>query len=153
MSQERLTPKQLELQARLAELSPATPAGRDRLFYQAGLTKARRRHRAALTTLSLLAAVLAILALWPRSPQVQIVERVVEKPVYVQVATPTPVGDAPIPAAYPMDDQPPPPPLAANSYFRIRELVMQKGLDALPADQTAGPAPTNLRNAWQQFGL
>ena len=117
------------LETVLLRLKPA-PAGiaRDRLMFEAGRRSAPGRlwpwATAALALVS--AALGATLVLRPAPPPVVRVE-------YVD----RPVAPPSVPAPEPAEQSPAP---AAADYFRLREQLLSRGLDGLPAPPPAPPA-------------
>jgi len=133
--QERLGPAERELEQALAALRPASAKiDRDRLMFLAGRTSARRRSRLWQCAAGALAVALAAAlsaALYARPAP-----REVERVVYVTVARP-PAVPAEAPAA-PIATPEPGRWRGEPYYLKLRDEVLAKGLDALPAPR--GPA-------------
>jgi hypothetical protein len=118
MQQEPLKPELAAVEAALASLAPRAGLDRDRLMFlagqAAGLKAARRRPAAWLwpcaTAASLaLAALLGLRGLTSREP----------------ARVPTETASAPAPADRQEREDP-------NEYFRLRQLVLVRGVEALP---------------------
>jgi hypothetical protein len=150
--EEGLTGGQRELEQALAHLRPARGGlSRDRMLFRAGLAHGRRRGRqwnVALAATVLVAAGAAVLAA-SRAPQTQIVERVVYRDAPREDLSPRPAVP-PLAVARPWT-------LGNASgasgaeYFRLREMVLEKGLDALPAGN-AHAASETLSDLWPAAG-
>lgn len=121
-----LTPAQEELASALGRLRPA-PAGlnRDEVMFRAGWASARRRDRrwgAALAGLTIFLGAAAVLSHF-RTPQERVVERIVYRPADARPQPPAPLlAEAPLPTA-----------AGDADYWKLRQEVLEKGLDALPS--------------------
>ncbi len=124
MQEQRLTPAEAELEAALASLQPSADlVDRDRLMYRAGYSAARRGRRLWQVTTALLAtsisAMLAANGLAHRN----------RSPLIAQHEAPAVVLNVFSNAAWRPGSNTVP---NANSYFVVRQEVLQKGLAALP---------------------
>jgi hypothetical protein len=148
MSEEAFDADLKAFETLLRSLPPsAGRLNRDRLMYQAGRLSARRRGWALpAATTALAAAVILLSGLLLRRPPAPAVEHVVIRTVTREVAAtaPQPVSP-PSPAAEPReaatepsegDERAPLPPEA----LRLRDLVLSRGLDALPKSPPFVPA-------------
>ena len=129
-NEEGLTPAQRELESALAAVRPARGGlNRDRVLFRAGQASARRqglRTTGAMAVLSALLGASAILFAL-RGAETKVVERVVyrEAPEAPRVAVRPVETVAPSPAPASFASQ--------SEYLRLRQAVLEKGLDALPA--------------------
>jgi hypothetical protein len=136
MSERPLDPALTDLERALGALAPVPAAlDRDRLLFEAGRRAARRRGwywPGATAALALLAAGLGTALVLRAGPPP------VERMVSIPAAQPTPSPD-------PEED----PPFASRpNYFRLREQLLTRGLEALPVSPPAPPAgpPVTLEN-------
>lgn len=135
----------IDLERALLALAPTPPAlDRDRLLYEAGRRAARRRGRvwpAATAALTLLALALGgVLVLRPTPPPA-------ERIVYI----PTPA----VPPESTLAPEARPPTADPGGYFQLRDQLLARGLDALPAPAPASAAgpPATLDNLLGDDGL
>jgi len=132
-NEEGLTPAQRELELALSSVRPARGGlNRDRVLFRAGQASARRqgmRMAGAMGVLSgLLATVAVMLAL--DTPQTRVLEHIVyrEAPAPTHLASHEAVESLPQAALSPL-----PSPGAQAEYLRLRQAVLERGLDELPA--------------------
>jgi hypothetical protein len=130
MSEKRMNDELAAIEAALGGLTPvASGASRDRLMFLAGQASANtpNRHRRVTTWFSPCAMTASLLAaatfgvLWAAGGKPEIVERVVYVPSQISPAT----FDFPLAVASPS----PPSPWANR---RLCQLVLEKGVDAMP---------------------
>ena len=130
MSQEDLNNFEADLERRLGSLSPRpVQTGRDRLMYEAGRRKERRTLRLWQSAAGALAAVLAVSIFIRPNPQPVEQIAVNEPPAAATVAV---IARHEPSTAQSWDDLPRP------AYLRIRQAVLDHGIDALPDDETTG---------------
>jgi hypothetical protein len=144
MSEQTRDAELAELETALAALRPAPAAfDRDRLMFRAGVTAARR-HRwlwpGTTAALALLAAGLGMALVFRPNPQV--VERVVCRDRDEPPAPPA-VVDVPADSA---SNQ------AVERYFRFRDELLSRGIDAIP-ESPAGPPAESPERIEQSLGL
>jgi len=131
-NEEQLTPADAELARALSGLRPAGGIDRDRMLFAAGAASARRTGRIGMGVAGVLAAALAVsLAVRPEP-------RVIERVVTVPATGPAPTMAAPWPAETP--DWMPAAVEQKGAYLALRNQVLTKGLDALPAPAPAAGA-------------
>ena len=125
MQDDRLTPAERELETLLGGLRPAAPsANRDRVMFLAGQASGRRQRRAWQGVSCCLAAVIAILVLWPGAHMTDV------GPSPTTIAT-----DHAAPSAFPAEFRDSLRLRQSDSlanYLRLRRMVRDRGLDALP---------------------
>lgn len=130
-----------ELEAALAKLRPAgVEFDVVQLAYEAGRREAGRRGLVWPVVCGLLATgLLAALVVRPATP------RPVERIVYVNQAAPP----ATMPMLQPMPREEPSPAVAAAAgYIALRDAVLARGLDALPAPPRGGGSMEPIPRAW-----
>ena len=133
---DHLTPAETELERALGRLTPAAAGlDRDRLMFRAGQAtggRGRRRWQAATAVLAAALALAVALSPWRAGERVE-PSSAPDGPTIVQQ---TPGADEiPSPAAMP-----------GVAYLRLRDAVLDEGLDALPAVKSAEQA-TPVREA------
>jgi hypothetical protein len=144
MSEQTRDPELAELETALAALRPAPPAlDRDRLMFRAGLASARRGRWLWTGTTAALALVAAglgtALVLRPAPPTI-------ERTVYVEKPEPpSPQAVESIPADSASSR-------AVERYFRFRDELLSRGLDALP-EPPAGPPAESPEGIEKSLGL
>jgi len=125
MQDDRLTPAERELETLLGGLRPAAPsANRDRIMFQAGQASGRRQRRAWQGVSCCLAAVIAVLVLRPAARMTDV------GPGPTAIAT-----DRAAPSAFPAEFRDSLRLRQSDSlanYLRLRRMVRDRGLDALP---------------------
>ena len=130
MSQEDLDNFAADMERRLESLSPRpVQAGRDRLMYEAGRRKERRTLRLWQSMAGTLAAVVAV-SIFIR-PEPRPIEQIAAKEPPA-AATAAVIARHEPSTAQSWDDLPRP------AYLRIRQAVLDHGIDALPDDETTG---------------
>jgi hypothetical protein len=148
MSEERLNTELAAIEAALCSLAPApSNIQRDRLMFLAG--KASARHRASrllwpLTTVASLFLATTFAVLWAKGGN----ERLTESPIGVRTAASPIIDDIPCDAA-------PPSPWSNR---RLCQLVLEKGVDAMPESSVYGnsvapyvPRDDSYRGLMRQF--
>ena len=159
MQEERLTPAESELESALRSLRPARAAiDRDRLMFQAGRASARRGGRVWLGATMALAAALGVsLVVRPGPREVVRIVRVEPQPTRPKAAPSLPMIYA---FVGPADWR------GRGQYLKLRQEVLEKGLDALPEPETTAapepredlekrlgiPRPKARRRNWWGFG-
>jgi hypothetical protein len=144
MSEQTRDPELTELENALATLRPVPAAfDRDRLMFRAGLAAGRRRRWLwpwAAVALALLATGLAMALVIRPNPQV--VERVVYRD-RDEPPSPPAVVDVPADSASSQ---------AVERYFRFRDELLSRGIDAIP-ESPAGPPAESPERIEQSLGL
>jgi hypothetical protein len=147
-----------ELERTLAGLAPS-PAGfdRDRLMFQAGQSAAAPRRRwlwpSATAVMTTVAACLGgVLLVRPAPEQVVRYVHVERDPQPPVISPDKPVQpEKPAPPAPVVEPPTAPSTLASHSYWRLQEIVVRHGVDALPDATTPGapgPPPSPGLSAW-----
>ncbi len=127
---DHLTPAETELERALGRLTPADPGlDRDRLMFLAGQAAGRRERRRWQAAVVGLAAALAFamgLASWRAG--------------HLPETPPVPGGLAIVHQTFSAEEGPLPTVPPGVAYLRLRDAVLDKGLDALPAVKSSGQA-------------
>ena len=152
MSEGHVKPEDAELENALAALRPAGPGiSRDALMFAAGARSARRRSRLWQGAACALAVLLTAAILLPRPARE--VERIVYRP-----APPAPISvpaKAAVAAVSPFTNEAAASTAVPNmAYLRLRQAVLERGPDALPASpHSTGEAPMTLRQCQTSLGM
>jgi hypothetical protein len=124
-----------EVESILRQLSPRPSAiDRDQLMYRAGAAAARRRRFFWPIASLALAVCLAVVMFFRTGNSV---ERIVYVPVPASPTSAIPAIEFPVETAAPIGH--------SGEYLRLRDRVLAKGLDALPAP-SGGPAGSSVRD-------
>jgi len=132
-NEEQLTPAEAELAHALGGLRPAGGMDRDRVLFRAGAASARRTGRLGVGLAAALAAALAVsLAVRPKARVIERVVTVPAPPAAPATAATWPAG----PSVWTLTTGD-----GKGAYLALRDQVLTKGLDALPAPAPAAGMP------------
>lgn len=141
-NEEKLTADLAALESGLSCLRPTGTGNRDELMFLAGRRAGRRGRSAWCAAAGVLAACLAVSLAFRPGPQV--VERIVHVPVQAGAeAPPQPSLPAPDWTLASIVDAFRLPPAHARADFKLRQAVLERGVDALPRPRAGDGSMTN----------